>query len=305
MSNHSHDRWLLPRRQTEFPARGLLPEETLHHRREATFLALAALFLVVSAALVVLGTSRVIDVSALLARIAPGLALPTGLLLPLGVLPFAASFLAGSLASELFGRRRASALVAVGAIAVVALAGLMRLADLLDGGHAFGAALAFSAAYIVGHALNVLVFDRLRGRSVVLRIVVAAIVANVLGWSAFAGVLRAGAGYVVPAIAPATLIALAIGSAASSLALVLVLAIPAALTARALAVALRLGRDLFAAADAPAPTVSPAWTRRRPQALIVEDESDEVPRPRARRASLQPFSSAEMRFFSEGDALGD
>ena len=302
MSNNSH--WLLPRQQTELPARGLLPEETLHHRREATFLALAALFLISSAALVLLGTSRVIDVSAVLARPLPGLALPTRLLLPLGVLPFAASFLAGALVCQLFGRRRANALVIVGAFAVLALAGLMRGADLLDGGNAFGAALAFAAAYIVGHATNILVFDRLRGHSAVLRIVVAAIVANVLGWSAFAGILRAGAGTVLPPIAPQTVLALGIGSAACSLALILLLAIPVALTARALGVALRVGRDLFA--RDPATASEPAWTRRRPPALIVEDESEvEAARPRARRASLQPFSSAEMRFFSEGDALGD
>lgn len=304
MSNHSHDdRWLLPRRQTELPARGLLPEETLHHRREATFLALAALFLVTSAALVLLGTSRIIDVSALLARVAPTVELPAAVLVPLGVLTFAASFVAAALVCQLFGRRRATALVVVGAIAVLALAGLMRAADLIDGGDAFGTSLAFAAAYVVGHAANVMVFDRLRGRGVLLPMVAAAVVANVLGWSAFAGALHVSAGTALAPIARDTIIALGVGSAAASLAVVLVLAIPAALTARALAVALRVGHELFAG-DAPAVDVEPAWTRRRPQALIVEDDSDDV-RPRARRVTLQPYSSAEMRFFSEGDALGD
>lgn len=304
MSNHSHDdRWLLPRRQTEFPARGLLPEEMLHHRREATFLALAALFLVTSAALVLLGTSRIIDVSALLAQIAPTVGLPTAVLVPLGALPFAASFIAGCLVCQLFGRRRATALAVVGAIAVVALAGLLRIADLIDGGDAFGAALAFAAAYVVGHATNVMVFDRLRGRGVLVPMVVAAVVANVLGWSVFAGVLHVTAGTTMAPIARDTIVALGVGSAAASLAVVLVLAIPAALTARALAVALRVGHDLFAG-DEPEADVEPAWARRRPQALIVEDDSDDL-RPRARRVTLQPYSSAEMRFFSEGDALGD
>jgi len=127
----------------------------------------------------------------------------------------------------------------------------------------------------------------------------------VLGWSAFAGVLRAGAGIVVPPLAPDTVLALGIGSAACSLALVLLLAIPAALTARALAVALRVGRDMFARDRDRETADEPAWTRRRPPAMIVEDESELEARPRARRPSLQPFSSAEMRFFSEGDALGD
>lgn len=317
MSNNSHDRWLLPRRQTELPARGLLPEETLHHRRELTFLALAALFLTTSCALVMLGASRVVDVSAVLARVAPGIELPTALLVPLGVLPFAASFIAVSLVCHLLGRRRARALVGVGVIAVIALVGLMRVADLIDGGDAFGAALAFAAAHGVGHASNVLVFDRLRGRSVFLRIVVTAIVANALAWAAFAGVLHAGGGYVLAPIARGMILALTVGSAAYSLVLVLVLATPAALTARGLAVALRVGRDLFGTGE-PATTDEPARSaarpafaggsaaRKLPPALIVDvDSDDEVARPRARRPSLQPYSSAEMRFFTEGDALGD
>lgn len=312
MSTNSHeDRWLLPRRQTEFPARDLLPEVVLHGRREVTFLGLAALFLVAISAFLVLGTSRLIDVSEVVARLAPALDAPDALVVPLGVAPFAVSFLASALVCDLFGRRRASALVWVGHVAALALVGLLRVADLIDGGQAFGMALAFAACCVIGHASNVIVFDRLRRRGRMLRMVLASTVALALGWAAFAIVLDAASGILIDPLARDAILALAITSAASALGIVLVLAVPAALVMRGLSLALRVGRDLFGedallddddeAPASPAASARPAFAegsvaRKLPPAVIVDD--DETP---GRPATPQPFSSAEMRFFSEGD----
>lgn len=365
MSTNSYDdRWLLPRRQTEYPARDVLPETTVHARREATFLVLAAMFFVATTTLFLLGTSHVIDVSTLLARVAPNAQLPAALLLPLGAVPFALTFVASALVCELFGRRRASALVWVGLVASLGLVGMMRLADLIDGGgDAFGVSLAFVACYALAHAFNLVLFDaarkRARGRRLVIRMNAASLVAQAIGWTAFGFVLELGAGYVVAPFARETIIAMSLGAALCCAAGVFVLAIPAAFAVRGLAIALRVGRDPFAdhdddeasyahayaydAADEYAPrdtaeqaiphdtpvdaipayvAAEPRWrqtlpgfadgsvARRLPKAVIVEEEdADELDEPvelqarrRTPRASVQPFSSAEMRFFNEGDA---
>ncbi|HEY5928147.1 MAG TPA: VUT family protein [Kofleriaceae bacterium] len=349
--NSTDDRWLLPRHQTEYPARALLPEAKLHGRREATFLVLAALYFIATTALLVLGMSRVIDVSALLTRVMPGLELPSALLLPLGVMPFALSFIASALVCELFGRRRASALNWMGLLASAGLIGLMRLADLIDGGDAFGIALAFAACCIVAHACNLVVFDAFRkrayGRQLFTRMGASALLANAIGWSVFALVLRFGAGYIVEPIAWDTILALSIGAATFTAVAMLVLAIPAVLIARGLTIALRVGQDWYGDDDddyddaydhesdgAPAYSApayrepayaehnpsAPRWThtpptlavgsvaRRLPQAQIVDDDDDDaVPqhvadgKRRARSISVPPYTSAEMRFFSEGD----
>lgn len=322
----SSDRWLLPRRQTEYPARQLLPEATLHGRREATFLVLAALFLVATSALVLLGTSRVIDVTALIARTGVEVELPIAVLLPLGVVPFALSFIASGLACALFGRRRSAALIWVGLVASLALTGVMRIADLSDGGDAFPIALALTACYLVAHLLHLFVFDLLRGHTMFLRWSVAALLAQGAGWTAFGLVLHLSGGTLMAPVAAPTIAALAAGAAAYSLACVLVLAIPAALVARGLAVALRVGHDLVGADEVddtgdiahawPVPAQAqqrgePAFAkgsvaRKLPAALIVDDDDARVPAHRAPRAATPPpFSSAEMRFFSEGDAILD
>ena len=329
-TNSNDDRWLLPRRQTEFPARELLAEETLNGRREATFLVLAALFFVATSALVLLGTSRVIDLGALV----PAFTLPVHVLIPLAALPFAISFVASTLVCELLGRRRASALVWVGFVATLALVGLMRAADLIDGGAAFGVSLAVAACYLVAHVLNLVVFDALRrrsrGRALFVRMNVAAVFGLAAGWAAFGAVLYFGAGTIVEPLAQDTIIALAIGAAAGSFACGFVLSVIAALVAHGLALALRVDYDLFFDQDddsydepafAPTPWAyappqpAPEQTafaegsvaRKLPAAQIVEDDDDDVadvPR-RARSMSIPPYSSAEMRFFSEGDAAHD
>src|ERR1043165_4783441 len=119
MADSTQDRWLLPRRQTEYPAWDVLGEARLHGRREATFLTLAAIFLVTTASLVVLGASRVVDPSEVLASIAPDRALPIAMQIPLGVLPFALGSPALPLVGELYGRRRATVLAGIGLVAML------------------------------------------------------------------------------------------------------------------------------------------------------------------------------------------
>lgn len=316
MSTHSSDdRWLLPRHQTEYPGRDLLHEATLHGRREATFLALAAIFLVATTALLVLGTSRVIDLGALIAVVAPELELPTALVVPLGAIAFAPSFIAAALVCELFGRRRAGALVSIGLATSVTLIGLMGVADRIDGGDAFGMSIALAATYLVAHASNTVVFDalrrRARGRSLFLRLCFAPLAPLFAGWSAFAVVLGTAGTYVYAPVPRETIIALAAGSAVASAVCVLVLAIPAALAARALSLVLRVARDPAADDDPDAANDEPAFlpyaaiparsdralaegsvARRLPPAVIVDENGDEP----------SPFTSAEMRFFADGEA---
>jgi hypothetical protein len=321
MNNSTSDRWLLPRHQTEYPARDLLPEATLHGRREATFLVLAAMFLVTSTALVVLGTSRVIDVGALLRSANVPVELPIAMLVPLGVLPFALSFVASALVCHLFGRRRAFALVTVGLVANLALAGMMRAADVIDGGDAFGVSLAFAACAVIAHTFNVLVFDAFHRRGIFLRVNIASLLAQVAGWSAAGLVLYALRGYFIEPINQPLIMSLTAGAAACSFALVLVLSIPAALIGRGLAIALRVGDAMYDddedeqygyddARDPEPRPVMPAFAqgsvaRPLPKALIVDDDDQlhgDAERRRTARGVIQPFSSAEMRFFSEGDA---
>lgn len=316
MSTRQEDRWLLPRRQTEYPAREMVAEARLHARREATFLALATLFVASLASLLLLGTAHVIDLSALIASIVPDVELPTRLQLPLGVAPAALGFIAVMLGCELYGRRRAAALVVAGLFVAGALIGITRVADLVDQASAtlrvaahpvgagafdgrdaaFASAVALAAGAFVAHVASFLVFDTFRrafgGRHVALRAVLATLVAQPASWAVYFAVAHAWTGIDADAIAP-----LALGSIACTVAVVLVLALPLAITARTFALYLRVGR-LYDDDD--------FEPRRLPPALVVDDEPAEpafVARRRPARVSLQPFSSGEMRFFEEGDQL--
>jgi hypothetical protein len=286
------DRWLLPRRQGEYPGWDLVAEETLHARREATFLVLAALFLVTCATLVAFGTTRIIDPAPILAVLAPGVALPLTLAIPFGVLPFALAALALTLVCELYGRRRAMVLFGVGLLAMLGVGGLLRLADRIDGtDRSFTPTLAFAACYVVAYVLYVPMLAALgrmmAGRHLWLRILVLSSAAQFAGWAAFGGVL-----YGLPIVtgAPgavvdtAAITALATGAGLYTIAGIAALAVPVAVLARGLRLFLRIVRPAFEADDAP-PVRMP---RRRPV-----------------RPSLQPFSSAEMRFFAEGDQLAE
>jgi uncharacterized PurR-regulated membrane protein YhhQ (DUF165 family) len=316
MNNSNHDRWLLPRHQTEYPGRDLLPESTLQARREGTFLVLTAMFFVASAALLLLGTSRMIDASALLARVAPSLELPTALVVPLAVIPFALSFIASAMTHDLFGGRRATRLMFLGLLASFALIGVMRGADAIDGGDAFIVSLALTACYVVAHAFQLLAFAALHNSRFFVRINISSLFAQAAGWTAATLVLQAGTRYLATPLSPQQIIAITAGGAVCSALVVLVASIPAAIIDRALSVALRVGRDsVFDEADDDlddVPEEMPGFAQgsvaRKLPAMLVEDDDvvvlDESARRRTLRGTVpQPYSSAEMRFFTEGDAI--
>jgi uncharacterized PurR-regulated membrane protein YhhQ (DUF165 family) len=333
MADSTQDRWLLPRRQTEYPAWDVLGEARLHGRREATFLALAAIFLVTTASLVVLGASRIVDPSEVLASVAPDRAFPIAMQIPFGVLPFALGCLALTLVGELYGRRRATVLAGIGLVAMLGLAGLMRLADQVDGSAAtFVPALGFAAGYLVSQLIYVPLFDAMRwrmaGRHLWLRLLVLSVVAQLAGWAVYGVATYALASALSPdaPIDSAAIIALATGSALYTLAAIAVLTLPVALLARGLALFLRVARhDGDEAADADADAADDdddapieLVRRRLPKAQIVDDaeaapegqiDDEDAPLASRRRrravASIQPFSSAEMRFFQEGDQLAE
>jgi hypothetical protein len=91
-----------------------------------------------------------------------------------------------------------------------------------------------------------------------------------------------------------------------------VLSLPIALIARGLRLFLRVAHADSYAADDDGYREGPGahaieLPRRRQRAEIVEDG---VPEPlparrRSFRSTLQPYSSAEMRFFAEGDRLAE
>ena len=336
------DPWLAQSRQSDYPGRPTLPEEWLHARREGAFLVLAATFLVATVALPILGTIRVIDFADVLSAVAPDRELPANLLLPFGVLVFPLAFVAFDLVCDLYGRRRASALLATGAIASFALIGLVRAADLLPGPSTFAPALALASCAVVAHLVNLLVFDGLRrtlaGKHLSMRVVSSTIIAQGAGWAVF--------GLVIYAMSPTDNIdgitALVLGGCIYAIACGIVATLPVAVAASALAVYLRIGRyereDVDAWSDAPRPKqperparplmqvsapvarAEGSVSRQLPQAVVVEedaapaavdDDTSAIPhpipepdrRPRRRGNSLQPFNSAEMRFFTEGEEM--
>jgi uncharacterized PurR-regulated membrane protein YhhQ (DUF165 family) len=303
MSIGMEDRWLHPRRQTEYPARDFVSEVKLHARREATFLVLSTLFTVSLTMLLVLGITRLINLGDALGSVFPDIELPAALQLPFGALPAAIGFLAVLLTCELYGRRRAAALLWVGGFAALALVGVARLADVIDGRDA---ALLPTAALAVGalaaHLIGLLVFASLRrqlgGRHAVARALLASAIAQPAGWAAFGGVLYLA--QVRPDVDG--LIAIGFGGSVFTLVCMLVLALPLAIAKRGLSLYLRVARWEDA-----------SEVHVLPPALIVEEESDEsdgVPQPqpeprrqRAQRVSMPAFSPAELRFFTEGDQL--
>src|SRR5688572_15130466 len=110
MSIESHDDpWLSPNRQAEFPTRVVLSAVKLHRRREKTFLVLAALVMLSTVALPLLGTGLLLDVNYMIDSVVPGLALPSAEL-AFGVLVMPLGMFAVSLVAELYGRRRAYAM---------------------------------------------------------------------------------------------------------------------------------------------------------------------------------------------------
>jgi uncharacterized PurR-regulated membrane protein YhhQ (DUF165 family) len=294
MGTPHEDRWLLPRRQTEYPTRELISESRLHGRREATFLAFATISLVAITALVMLGVSRIVDVGALIEAIVPDVHVPFALAVPLGVVPFALGLVAVMLACELYGRRRATALVWAGLFASAAVVGIVRVADLVGSADAFVAAVALATCSLVAQVATVVLFDAMRRHSagpLWLRAIVATLGAQAAAWAAFGGVMYA--------LASSDVSELALGSAIIVAACVVVATLPLAIAAHVLALFLRVSRRTPVEDD----DLDVSAPQRLPPAQIVEDYEEPPLRRRAARASLHPYSSAEMRFFSDGDQL--
>jgi uncharacterized PurR-regulated membrane protein YhhQ (DUF165 family) len=318
-TDNLEDPWLLPTHQVDYPSREQLPESRMHGRREGTFLVLVGLFLLGSIAMPAFGTARTIDLGAALTRMIPGFEPPVALQIPLGALLFPLALIAVQLVSELYGRRRASAMVWVGLFATLSITGLMRAVDVLGGdGTGFTSALAFSACYLVGQFINLSSFDVMRrkrgdGRRLWLHVMVAVSLALIFGWAAFAGVMYAVLAQTgtVNDLTLTLLTALAVGSFAYTAVIGLVLVLPAALIARGLAVFLRVGIQPLEIEALPPRRMAEGSTAS--QARPVAPPAPPAPTAsrvgvserRQLKKSVQPFNSAEMRFFTEGDELAN
>ncbi len=99
---------MLPSQQASFPDLPALSEAELHARRERVFLVLSGLFLGSLTMLNILGVTRFIDLS----FDAFGMHIPMAL--AVGVLPYPITFLCTDLISELYGEKRAGAVVWMG-----------------------------------------------------------------------------------------------------------------------------------------------------------------------------------------------
>lgn len=149
---------------------GGLPElgpRELHRRREHVFIVLAGLFLGTLAMLNILGITRFIDLSFTIF----GLEIPMPL--AVGVLPYPVTFLCTDLVSELYGRRRANAVVTAGFLINLWVVFILWLGGALPGFEgedretavffqvqalAFGAVTASMIAYLAAQFIDVQLF---------------------------------------------------------------------------------------------------------------------------------------------------
>lgn len=109
-----NDTALLPSNQHAYPGLPALSEQQVHIRRERVFLVLSGMFLGTLAMLNILGISRFIKLFEIDFDVSrPG---ATAFAVAVGVLPYPLTFLCTDYISELFGRRRANAVVWVGLV---------------------------------------------------------------------------------------------------------------------------------------------------------------------------------------------
>jgi uncharacterized PurR-regulated membrane protein YhhQ (DUF165 family) len=241
---------------------------------------LASCFLVATLSLFVLGQSHFIDLDAVIARLAPDLELPVALQLPVGVLPTVVGFAAVMLVCELYGRPRAAWLVAIGLFGGAAITGVMFAADLVDGKDVtFGPVLSIASYYVAGHITSIAAFDALRhrtgGKHLWLRVIISSLIAQPFGWLVFGAIMYGYVDLVIPASV--------LGAALFTTMCLVVLAVPLALVARALSLFLRISRH----------------------EVGFEIVQDDDRAPQLTRAPILPFSKSELRFFTEGDRLGE
>jgi hypothetical protein len=267
-----HDRWLLPTRQCDYPGLDLVPDTILHGRREGSFLVLVAIAF--TASLVAPISGGWIDIAAVL-----DLKLPFATVIPFGVLALPIGLAATIVACELFRGRRAVSLAFAVGLAAFAVAGLSG---------ATPTALALATGVAVMHLSGAVVFDAFHlahGRQFWLRALIAMLFAELAGWAAFGGVL------LLANVAQDAVINVATACIIYSAAGVVVVMIPAVIAKRI------FGRYLRVAGLAP--------LMRRRSAATVEPVELVERSGRVARGTVQPYSSAEMQFFSDGERLED
>ncbi len=127
----------LPSEQHRYEGLESLTEHELHRRRERVFLLLSGLFLGTLAMLNILGITRFIKLFEI--EFDPSTPEPTVFAVAVGVLPYPLTFLCTDFISELFGRRRANAVVWVGLILNLWVIFILWIGGTLPGFEAVGA----------------------------------------------------------------------------------------------------------------------------------------------------------------------
>jgi len=158
----------LPTEQHRYDGLPALSPERLHERRELVFLLLAGLFLGTLAMLNIIGVTRFIDLSFTMPLIDRKIPMPVAV----GVLPYPITFLCTDFICELYGKRRANAVVMVGLLLNLWVIFILWLGGALPGvanpahpgaySHlqraAFGAVSASMIAYVLAQFVDVHLF---------------------------------------------------------------------------------------------------------------------------------------------------
>lgn len=162
MARHSP----LPTEQHRYHDLAELEIEELHHRREGVFLCLAGMFLGTLAILNLIGVTRFLDLSFTVPIVGWHVPMPVAV----GVLPYPLTFLCTDFISELYGRRRANAVVLVGLLLNLWVVFILWIGGALPGAEgtgeifrgiqraAFGAVTASMIAYLAAQLIDVQLF---------------------------------------------------------------------------------------------------------------------------------------------------
>lgn len=132
MGKPDETRATLPSHQHGYDGLAELDEATLYRRREGVFLVLAGLFLASLAMLNILGISRFIKLGEVSVGSGPD-PLTLTFAVAVGVLPYPITFLCTDFISELYGRRRANAVVWMGLVVNLWVIGVLWLGGILPG----------------------------------------------------------------------------------------------------------------------------------------------------------------------------
>ncbi len=132
MGKPDETRATLPSQQHAYDGLAELDEATLYRRREGVFLVLAGLFLASLAMLNILGISRFIKLGEVSVGSGPD-PLTLTFAVAVGVLPYPITFLCTDFISELYGRRRANAVVWMGLVVNLWVIGVLWLGGILPG----------------------------------------------------------------------------------------------------------------------------------------------------------------------------